>query len=124
MITTEFEREVHKMANLIKIYGNDTVEYQRLKLFRDNANRLLYNASKAISIKEMYFDMGQDWMYTGLIFEDFKGNSSYQAFCPRDYELIVSCDSISKIMQMATYYAEENIKGNWNYKNNLYSKFE
>lgn len=112
------------MANLIKIYGNDTVEYQRLKLFRDNANRLLYNASKAISIKEMYFDMGQDWMYTGLIFEDFKGNSSYQAFCPRDYKLIVSCDSISKIMQMATYYAEENIKGNWNYKNNLYSKFE
>lgn len=111
------------MANLIKCYNEDSVEFLKLKIFRDVANKILLQNNYGMHIKDIYFDYGQDWWYTALITKNLSTESSWQSFCPRDYELIVSCDSISKLMQMATYYSENIIKGNWDYKMSLYEKF-
>lgn len=111
------------MANLIKCYNEDSVEFLRLKIFRDVANKILLQNNHGMQIKDIYFDFGQDWWYTALITKELSSGVSCQSFCPRDYELIVSCDSISKLMQMATYYAENIVKGLWDYKMSLYEKF-
>jgi hypothetical protein len=82
-----------------------------------------------VYIEEMYFDIGQDWKYTGFLTvdtdkadDDMLG--SWQSFCPRDWELIVECMDINKLIAMAWYYMD-----NLNSKDSradirLYTKFE
>ena len=47
---------------------------------------------------------------------------TWQAFCPRDWELIATCDSIQKLTDMAWYYMDELAKGEITIY--LYKKFE
>ena len=111
-----------------RVYNENEVEYLRLKMFADVSNLIFkadFECKKNLAIKTTYYDCGQDWLYSALIMYDFKdGITSYQAFCPRDYKLIVTCDSTAKIKEMAEYYANMQIKNEWNYKNSLYEKFE
>ena len=108
------------MANKIKTYSIGTVERTRLEVFCMFVNDMAYDFR--LITENIYFDYGQNWMYTGIIYKDSK--TEYQAFCPRDWELILNTDSIEKLNEMATYYAEMQIKGEWNYKKSLYEIFE
>lgn len=62
-----------------------------------------------VELKDIYFDYGQNWMYTAFITTDLADeyDHSWQSFCPRDWELIVNTDSVEKLVAMAEYYMEE-----------------
>lgn len=79
-----------------------------------------------VTIENIYFDFGQDWMWTTIVVTDEEDDSeitrSWQALSPRDWELIVTCDSISKLTEMAWYFMD-NI-ANDNICVRLYEKFE
>ena len=108
------------MANKIKVYNYGTIERMRLEVFCSFVNSMA-NDFRLI-VEDIYFDYGQGWMYSGIIYRD--RNDSYQAFCPRDWELILNTDSVEKLYEMATYYADLMLKGEWNYKKSLYEVFE
>lgn len=117
------KKEVIKMA-IERIYDETTTEYFRMLLFKEVANAILYGTHKYLSIADMYFDYGQDWKYTGLLMNNFETGRDYQAFCPRDYKLIITCDSVEKIKEMATYYATKQSNFEWDYRDSLFEKFE
>jgi hypothetical protein len=76
-----------------------------------------------VTIENTYFDAGQDWMWTTIIVKDEDDcGRSWQALCPRDWELIVTCDSISKLTDMAWDFMDNIAKGNICV--NLYKRFE
>jgi hypothetical protein len=79
-----------------------------------------HNYNHMVTTKDVYFDAGQDWMYTALITTDTRTGDHWQALCPRDWELVVNCMDIVKIIEMANYYMENVEK----YQVNLYPKFE
>jgi hypothetical protein len=112
----------------IKTYTVNDLELHTLELFARLVNTALSQLNDdrySMRVKDMYFDFGQDWKYTGLLTTDEKsewGNDGWQSFCPRDYELILDTDSIEKLSQMAVYYATELVNGKISI--NLYNRFE
>lgn len=79
-----------------------------------------HDYSHTVTIKDIYFDVGQQWMYTALITTDTRTGESWQSLCPRDWELVVNCMDIEKIIEMANYYMETIGK----HEVRLYPKFE
>lgn len=75
-----------------------------------------------LEIKNIYFDMGQNWMWTTIVVTDEDTDSSWQAFCPRDWELIVEETDINKIIAMAWFYMD-NLQKPYNERKNLYERF-
>jgi hypothetical protein len=76
-----------------------------------------------VTIENIYFDASQDWMWTTIVVNDEDDwGRSWQALCPRDWELIVTCDSISKLTDMAWDFMDNIAKGNICV--NLYKRFE
>lgn len=107
----------------IKIYNANDIEYQRLSLFTRFANKEFYTSLYCVQMENIYFDFGQNWKYTGLItYDNNERDRHWQSVCPRDYELIVTTDSISKMKEMAIYYAQAIKDGNICV--NLFEKFE
>lgn len=101
----------------IKVYSKDSMEYRKLKLFADMCNGKFREKEIRcyVTIETTYFDFGQDWKYTALITTEMFG-SSWQSLCPRDYENILLCDSISEMDR----YAEKYVNEAWNdYKVNV-----
>lgn len=108
------------MAKKIKVYPMGTVERARLEVFCMFVNSIVSDFK--LITQDIYFDFGQNWMFTNIIYKD--SDTEYQAFCPRDWELILNTDSFEKLDEMATYYAEMKMKNEWNYKKSLYEIFE
>lgn len=116
----------------IRVYNENEIEYLRLKMFTEICNDLLIekgNIDDFISVQETYFDYGQNWKYTALIMHKLVNGmgmtmTTYQLFCPRDWELIINTDSIEKIKAMAEYYISLYVSKEWDYKHSLYSEFE
>ena len=79
-----------------------------------------------VTIKTIYFDIGQNWKYTAFITEDEEEESeilsSWQSLIPRDWSLVVECMDIPKIIDMAWYYMDNLASGKKEIK--LYEKFE
>ena len=110
----------------IKTYTANDIELHTLELFARFVNVALSELGDerySMRVKDMYFDFGQHWMYTGLITDDAQGLfGGWQSVCPRDYELILDTDSIEKLSQMAVYYATELMSGKISI--HLYERFE
>lgn len=98
--------------SLIAIYKPNTLEWQKLHFFCNVANNKFAELKSKyyVSIKDMYFDYGANWKYTGLLTEDLTDDSevtrSWQSVCPRDYENIIECDSFERLEDYAKMYAE------------------
>lgn len=75
-----------------------------------------------VAMSDTYFDFGQKWMWTTIVITDEVEDSHWQGLSPRDWKLIITCDSVSKITDMAWYFMD-NIANN-NICVNLYEKFE
>ena len=75
-----------------------------------------------LEIKNVYFDAGQNWMWTTIVVTDEDTDSSWQAFYPRDWELIVEESDINKIIAMAWFYMD-NISKPYGERKNIYEKF-
>lgn len=110
------------LLNSIEHFANKMA----MRVFVDTCEQYCYenkNFRYDVRIKEMYFDYGQDWKYTGFLTTDLDDATerSWQSFCPRDWELIVTTNDINKLIDMAWYYMEHLIEGDFD---NLYEKFE
>lgn len=98
----------------IRIYDKTEPEYQKLQIFANIVNNFLDNTPFNVTVENTYFDFGQDWKYTTLITHNhIKHNDTWQSVCPRDYEIIIDCDSISHMYNMAKFYAEEVQQGKY-----------
>jgi hypothetical protein len=79
-----------------------------------------------VSIKEMYFDYGQNWKYTGFCTVDTEETNgtlaSWQSLCPRDWELVVECMDINKLIAMAWFYMD-NLQKPYSERISLYQQF-
>lgn len=97
----------------IRIYRTDEIEYFKLKIFIDAVNDELENLNNTkleLTLKNTFFDYGQNWMYTAPIVNELESlnsiTGSWQALCPRDYKLILASDSFKEIQEMGKYFAQ------------------
>lgn len=97
----------------IRTYDYYELETKKFMLFADIANRKFMESKVGfyVDIADTYFDLGQDWKYTTLITERLSDGSTWQSFCPRDWEKIVDCDSFKQIEEWAIKYANGIING-------------
>lgn len=81
------------MVDAIKVFGVQSKEYKRLL-----AATTLLNAEKddddkgSFEVKDIYFDFGQGWMWTTIVFNGGDQWSSYQALNPLHQGMIVYGD--------------------------------
>ena len=54
-----------------------------------------------ISIKKVYFDMNQDWMWTTFIVTDEDTDEEWQAMSPREWLEVVNETDIRKLTDLA-----------------------
>ena len=112
------------MAEMIRVYEPTEIEYMKLRIFANFTNielDKLGDEQHKVTIDDIYFDYGQGWKYTGLLTE--KNDSCWQSVCPRDYELILLTDSISKLQEMAKWYANK-LVNNGSWRDVMYEVFE
>lgn len=97
----------------IRIYNPTEIEYIRLRTFATacNATYAAHDMNEEITLEVTYFDYGQNWKYTSLITKNYEEGDSWQTLCPRDYEIILECDSIATLLRYADYYVEARING-------------
>ena len=76
----------------------------------------------SVDIGTVYFDHGQDWKWTTFITTDEDDDSHWQSLCPRDWELVVECMDINKLIAMAWFYMD-NLQKPYSERKNLYEKF-
>lgn len=97
----------------IRIYEATEIESIRLHTFANIANEIYksHGMSEYITVEDIYFDYGQNWWHTALVTNapDEKWGNRWQTVCPRDYEIIISCDSVADLARYADYYVEARI---------------
>ena len=112
-----------------KLLTEDNKELMNMKVFvmatqawaKKNARLRFW-----VELKDIYFDFGQNWMYTAFITTDLadEHENSWQSFCPRDWELIVNTDSVEKLTKMAEYYMQSLYDSESHTGKHLYPVFE
>lgn len=94
--------------SLIRVYEKGSIERGILEYFASvfNAEMEVYgDINYHMSVEDIYFDISQDWKYTGLLTND------WQALTPRDYENIITSDSFSEVWTLAIDYARAILDG-------------
>ena len=82
------------MTEMIRVYAPNSDEMVKLKLACYELEQLNPNGTR-YTVEDIYFDFGQDWMYSGIVAHRRDG-ASWQAVCPRDYERILLSHDIRK----------------------------
>ena len=60
-----------------------------------------------ISIKKVYFDMGQNWMWTTFIVTDTDTDEEWQAMSPKEWLEVVNETDIGKITDLAWKFMDK-----------------
>ena len=60
-----------------------------------------------ISIKKVYFDMGQNWMWTTFIVTDTDTDEEWQAMNPKEWLEVVNETDIGKITDLAWKFMDK-----------------
>lgn len=92
---------------MIKTYKHNTMEFQKLDTFCNIANSMLHGTKYMLYLDDIYFDCGQNWMYTAILTHDINSDNEWQSLCPRDYKGLLMTDSFSEIANKAMFYAKE-----------------
>lgn len=95
--------------SVIDVYENGSVEKGILDYFASVFNAEMQHTEYYMTVKNIYFDYGQNWVYTTPITN--KGTDSWQSFCPRDYKNIINNDSFSDVRRLAINYANAILEG-------------
>jgi len=109
--TKQATKERNGMITQPKLLTEDNKELMNMKVFIMATRQWMKKNIRTrfwVELKDIYFDYGQNWMYTAFITTDFadEHENSWQSFCPRDWELIVNTDSVEKLTAMAEYYMQ------------------
>jgi hypothetical protein len=86
-----------------KVVERDSREWRNLQavaklLEAESPNGATYD------VREVYFDLGQDWMWTTIV---RRGFYDCQVLCPRDWNSILAATSISDLANLAELIREE-----------------
>ena len=97
------------MSKNIAVWSKDTIEYKRLELLKSLLNIIIAQEQLDLflTIKNIYFDRGQDWIWINLIVHENKSNDSYQLLYPSNHEKTIYGD-IDDILEVAN-----EIKNKW-----------
>lgn len=60
-----------------------------------------------ISIKKVYFDMGQNWMWTTFIVTDTDTDTEWQAMNPKEWLEVVNETDIGKLTDLAWEFMDK-----------------
>ena len=102
----------------IRVYKESELGYLKLNTFVESCNGILNFVARQknecvkyqIFLEDIYFDIGQNWMYTAPITYDALSKrgipSSWHSLCPRDYNLILDSDSFKQINDYAMAYVD------------------
>lgn len=60
-----------------------------------------------ISIKKVFFDMGQDWMWTTFIVTDTDTDEEWQAMSPKEWLEVVNETDIGKLTDLAWKFMDK-----------------
>lgn len=82
------------MVELIRTYAPNSDEMVKLKLACYELEQLSRHGTR-YTVEDIYFDLGQNWMYSAIVANSVSG-SSWQALCPRDYERVLLSTDIRK----------------------------
>ena len=94
---------------IIRTYEAGSKEYKRL----ERAASILTDLSpkgRSYHVEDTYFDFGQNWMWTTITYESGEWGS-VQALNPRDFEKILTYDSLEKaIIEIVSdiYWSDKN----------------
>lgn len=77
---------------VIRIYAPDSHEQMKLKLACYELEQLTTKGTR-YTVEDIYFDLGQNWMYSAIVAHSTDGRS-WQALNPRDYERVILSDDI------------------------------
>lgn len=85
---------------IIRQYGKHEREYLKL---RTASEELTVRSGKGTvyTVGDCYFDLGQNWKWTTILARRSDG-TTYQALCPRDYELILKSSDIPATVDAIT----------------------
>jgi hypothetical protein len=77
----------------IKVFGEHTRQYMRLEAAAKLLNAEMDPEDKGVfEVRNIYFDYGQGWMWTTIVFNGGDQWSSYQALNPKHQSMIVCGD--------------------------------
>ena len=102
------------MSKNITVWSKNSIEYQKLNIFKSFLDIIIIqnNLPITISIENTYFDVGQNWMWTTIIVNKTNCNSclnSYQLLNPADHERIVFGD-LQDIVEICLKFKTEFLK--------------
>lgn len=75
------------MTNTIKVYPNGSNEHRLLETVASELTKRSA-AGFTYDVEDVYFDFGQDWMWTTIVVHT-PSNESWQILSPRDHERII-----------------------------------
>lgn len=82
------------MVELIRVYAPNSDEMVKLKLACYELGRLSKHGT-TYTVEDIYFDLGQNWMYSAIVANSRSGQS-WQALCPRDYERVLLSNNMAE----------------------------
>ena len=83
------------MAEIIRIYDQNSEELNKLKLACYELEQLTDKGTR-YTVEEIYFDLGQGWMYSGIVAHSRNGRH-WQAVNPRQYADILLTDNVEEV---------------------------
>lgn len=84
------------MANTIKVYPHDSNEFRALETVASELTKRSA-AGFTYDVEDVYFDFGQDWMWTTIVVHT-PSNESWQTLCPRDHERIIYAQDLRPVI--------------------------
>lgn len=81
-------------------------EYFQLKVAKQVLEELTENM--IFRIKDIYFDYGQNWMWTTIVaYDKLKNDSCFQVLCPRDWKEIINYANRARIKAICKAFINE-----------------
>ena len=95
-------QEIKSTENFIERTAMRVFERATMEWMVENKN-LRYD----ISIKDVYFDMGQDWTWTTFVVTDEDTDEEWQAMSPKEWLEVVNETDIGKLTDLAWKFMDK-----------------
>lgn len=95
-------QEIKATKNFMEITAMRVFEMATIEWMCENKN-FRYD----ISIKKVFFDMGQNWMWTTFIVTDTDTDTEWQAMSPKEWLEVVNETDIGKLTDLAWKFMDK-----------------
>ena len=95
-------QELKATENFIERTAMRVFERATMECMRENKN-FIYD----ISIKDVYFDIGQNWTWTTFVVTDEDTDEEWQAMSPKEWLEVVNETDIGKLTDLAWKFMDK-----------------